>query len=250
MVDIGEELAVQSFCFRAFKDNAKVAELVRECGLSAIEICAVHVDMADEDSFEGIVDAYKSAGVAMPCIGVFGFGADEARARRYFEFAKLAGARYMAMDFTVRDVPDNYRIAEKLSAEYGIPLGIHNHGGKHWLGSAQMLQNVFEQTDPSVGLCLDTAWALHSHEDPIAMAKRFADRLYMLHLKDFVFDRAGKPEDVVVGTGNLDLPALFGLMKEIEFDGCATLEYEGDVDDPVPALRKCVEAIKTEWQRA
>jgi sugar phosphate isomerase/epimerase len=247
--DIAEELAVQSFCFRAFKDNGKVAELVKECGLSRVELCAVHVDMADEKSFEGVVDAYKSAGVDIPCIAVFSFGTDETAATRYFEFAQCAGARWVGADFNPAAAPDNFRMAEKLSEKYDIPVAIHNHGARHWLGPVQMLRTVFERTSPRIGLCLDTAWALDSREDPVAMTKRFADRLLGLHLKDFVFDRAGKPEDVVVGSGNLDLPGLFAALREVEFDGCATLEYEGDVEDPVPALQKCVEAIRREWQR-
>jgi len=63
-------------------------------------------------------------------------------------------------------------------------------------------------------------------------------------VKDFVFDRAGKVEDVTVGEGNLDLPAMLELLGEIGFDGYFTLEYEGDVDNPVPAVAKCVQVIR------
>jgi sugar phosphate isomerase/epimerase len=248
--DIGEELAVQSYCFRAFEDNARVAELVRECGLSRIELCGRHVDMADEKSFQGVVDTYRSAGVEIPSIGVAGFGTDEAAATRCFEFARCAGAGLVGADFNPAAAPDNFRMAEKLSEKYDIPLAIHNHGARHWLGSVQILRTVFERTSPRIGLCLDTAWALDSRQDPVAMTRQFADRLLGLHLKDFVFDRAGKPEDVIVGSGTLDMPDLFAALKEVEFSGCATLEYEGDVDDPVPALKKCVEAIRREWQGA
>ncbi len=250
MIDIGKELAVQSYCFRGFKDNAKVADMVKECGLSRIELCGVHVNMSEPDTFESVVRTYRDAGVSIPSIGAVGIGNDADKARCPFEFAKAAGAGYIAVDFQVDTVPDCFELAARLSREYGIAVGIHNHGGRHWLGSAQMLEAVFGKAPAAVGLCLDTAWALDSHEDPIAMAKRFADRLRMVHLKDFVFDRAGKPEDVVVGTGNLDLPAFFGFLKEMPFEGCATLEYEGDVTDPVPALKKCVDAIRQEWQRA
>ena len=65
-----------------------------------------------------------------------------------------------------------------------------------------------------------------------------------VHVKDFVFDRAARPEDVVVGTGNLDLPAFQQKLTEVGFTGPAILEYEGDVDDPVPALTECVAAIR------
>jgi hypothetical protein len=33
-------------------------------------------------------------------------------------------------------------------------------------------------------------------------------------------------------------------MKAGGFDGCVVLEYEGDVENPVPALRKCVQAVR------
>ena len=77
----------------------------------------------------------------------------------------------------------------------------------------------------------------------------FGERLYGVHIKDFVFDRAGKPEDVVVGTGNLDLPGLFKAMAEVSFNGSPILEYEGDIENPVPALRQCVEAVRKEADR-
>jgi sugar phosphate isomerase/epimerase len=65
-----------------------------------------------------------------------------------------------------------------------------------------------------------------------------------VHVKDFVFDRAGKPSDVVVGQGNLDLHAFLKTLGEINFDGYFTLEYEGDVNDPVPSTRQCVQAVR------
>jgi S1-C subfamily serine protease len=46
-------------------------------------------------------------------------------------------------------------------------------------------------------------------------------------VKDFTFDRAGKHQDVVVGTGNLDLPKLFAAMGKANFSGNVILEYEG-----------------------
>ena len=44
--------------------------------------------------------------------------------------------------------------------------------------SATLVAQVFASTSPRIGLCLDTAWALDAHEDPVAMAGKFADRLY------------------------------------------------------------------------
>lgn len=245
-MNIGEELAVQSYCFRHFKDNTEVAGKVKDCGLSRIEVCAVHADFADESCFDGVIEAYRSQDVQIIGIGVQGFNNDADKERKFFEFAKRAGIKTISANFNPGTTPDSFKTAEKLADEFDINLAIHNHGGRHWLGSTQMLKEVFSKTGPRIGLMLDTAWALDSHEDPVKMAQTFGDRLYGVHIKDFVFDRAGKPEDVVVGTGNLDLPGLFKVMKEANFSGSPILEYEGDVENPVPALRECVEAVRKE----
>jgi sugar phosphate isomerase/epimerase len=63
-------------------------------------------------------------------------------------------------------------------------------------------------------------------------------------VKDFTFDRAGAPHDVVVGTGNLDLKGLLRLLVKRGWSGNCTIEYEGDVENPVPALSSCVMAIQ------
>lgn len=234
------DLSIQSYCFRNTKENAKVAEMVNELGLSGIELCAVHVDFADESKFDEVIGAYKNAGVNIVSIGVEEFADNEESERKLCEFARLAGARLISATFAIDKVPDAYRTAERLAEEYDLRLAIHNHGGQHWLGCTDVLDHVFKNTNERIGLCLDTAWALHSHADPVKMADRFKERLYSVHAKDFVFDRAGTHKDVVVGTGNLDLPALVEVMRGVPM----IIEYEGDPDNPLPALKECVAAIR------
>jgi sugar phosphate isomerase/epimerase len=175
--------------------------------------------------------------------GVNSITCDETKDRNVFEFLRVAGVKFMSVNFGIGSIPESFRAAEKLADEFDVKLAIHNHGGRHWLGCADALNWVFKQTSPRIGLNLDTAWALHSHENPLAMVDRFADRLYGVHIKDFTFDNAGNHEDVVVGTGNLDLPALMKKLVDIGFDGFVALEYEGDVENPVPAIKKCVQAV-------
>ncbi len=237
------DVAIQSYCFRNFKDNSQVAQMVRECGCSKIELCGVHVDFSDESCFGEVIETYEKAGVQIVSIGVEKIGKSEVEARKRFEFVRKAGASHMSVDFAISEVPDSYRIAEKLADEYDINLGIHNHGGLHWLGSPAMLENVFGQTTGRIGLSLDTAWALHSHADPVQMAGEFSQRLYLIHLKDFLFDSAGNHRDVVVGRGNLDLESLMAVLRKVDFRGPVVIEYEGDAEDPVPALKECVDAL-------
>ena len=71
----------------------------------------------------------------------------------------------------------------------------------------------------------------------------------MVPLKDFIFNRAGKPEDVPVGDGNLDLPLLFDTLDELGYNGPLILEYEGSPDNPVPEIKKCIENIKEAMEK-
>lgn len=238
-----ELLAIQSYCLRGFKANEDVAEKVKECGLNKIELCGVHVDFADEGSFDKVIETYQNAGIDIVSIGVQGFSDNPEAEEKYFKFAQKAGCKVISANFAPELVPQSYRTAERLADQYDINLAIHNHGGRHWLGSTQMLKTVFNQTSSRIGLMLDTAWALDAGEDPLAMIEEFSDRLYGLHLKDFIFDSKRKPEDVVIGEGCIDVEALFTKLKNVNDDFLYILEYEGDVDNPVPALKQCVESI-------
>ena len=159
------------------------------------------------------------------------------------ELSLIRGASALPLRREV-GVDEALALAEELTERTGIRVGIHNHGGLHWLGSRTALRWILSKTSDRIGLCLDTAWALDSGEDPIEMISEFGDRLHLLHIKDFAFGRDRLPEDVTVGTGNIDLKELDAAILNAGFDGEAILEYEGEVDDPVPSITECVEALR------
>ena len=239
-----QSLGVQSFCFRGFPDKRDVIRLVRECALGAIELCGRHADFTKPAEFAEIAKAYRDGGVEVVSIGVCHLHGGEKEMRPFFDCAQRAGLRSMSVNFQPKDFTAGAPIAEKLAADHGVHLGIHNHGGKHWLGSSQMLEYALSVTGDRIGLCLDTAWALDSGEDPVAMIQKFGKRVYAIHFKDFEFDRARKPKDTVLGEGNLKLKEFLAALGAAGFDGPSILEYEGDVNAPVPALKRCVEVLR------
>ena len=239
--DVVSRLGIQSYCFRGFSEPARIVEGLRACAVDQLELCGVHWNPEGDVTPGDALKPYQNAGVSINAFGVHGFTEDEAVARVVFEFAKAAGFATISGD--IRE-PAGLTVAEKLCEEYGKKVAIHNHGRKHRLGSIAALEDLFARSSANIGLCLDTAWMLDSREDPLAAARKFRERLYGLHVKDFVFDRAGKPEDVVVGSGNLDLDGLAAFLADSGFDGYLTLEYEGDVQNPTPALQECCDAIR------
>jgi len=240
------DFGVQSYCFRHFKDNATVASKVRGIGLDKIEICGVHADFDRPGEFENLVGIYKKEGISIISLGVQTFEGNDSE-RSWFECAAIAGAKHISahlrIDTHLRAIP---KIRE-WSREFGIRVGLHCHGGYMFGGSPDVLEYLIGLGGPEIGLCIDTAWAMQigPHAgNPVEWAKRFAGRTYGIHFKDFVFERNGGWKDVIVGSGNLDLPAFVSAVIDGGFDGMAVIEYEANIEAPDAALRQCVDSMR------
>lgn len=235
MLDFRKKLGVQSYCLRYFKDKGipTVCAKLLETGISIIGIA----NPADPVAFKGEIKQYEDCGVAINDVFMHGVYADEAKMRGAFECAKLLNLSAMSVDFKLDlDIAKTFQLADRLAAEYGIKLGIHNHGATHWLGSQTMLDFVFKNTSENIGLCLDTAWAYDSHIDPVKACERWPNRIVGVHFKDFSYNADGSHQDVVIGKGTIDLPAFMDALRAIDFNGYANLEYEGEPENPIPAL--------------
>ncbi len=242
------EIGLQTWCFGHFKNGDEIA-CIKECGVSTVELSHAHVDVSNEASADKTIARYKAAGLKIVGLGVQGIANDREKEEKSFRFVQRVGAKFMSVDFRGPIIAECAASAQRMADQYGIRLAIHNHGRGHRLGSSWALQEVFDRTGPQIGLCLDTAWALDAGENPVAMVERFGSRLYGIHFKDFVFDRAGRSHDVVTGTGNLDLVLMRDALRKVNFNGYAVIEYEGDVENPLPAVKKCVQAVREVFDR-
>lgn len=240
------DFGVQSYCFRHFPDNHDVAAKVREIGLAKIEVCGVHADFDRPDRFGEVVRTYRDAGIEIVSIGVQTFGGED-RERAWFECAALAGAKHISAHFQVASFARAVEKVRAWSQEFGIRVGIHTHGGYMFGGQPDVAEHLLSLGAPEIGLCLDTAWIMQIGPragNPVEWVKKLRKSVYGLHYKDFVFGPDASWRDVVVGEGNLDLPALLHALDEVGFDGMAVVEYEADIENPVPALRRCVESMR------
>ncbi|HLL88792.1 MAG TPA: sugar phosphate isomerase/epimerase, partial [Tepidisphaeraceae bacterium] len=224
------DFGVQSYCFRNFTDNKELARLVRQIGVSKLEICGVHANFEDVDGFKKVVDIHREAGVQIVSLGVQTFTGDGAKERRWFECAKAAGAKHISAHFQVDTFEKALASTAKLCDEFGMRVGIHCHGGYMFGGSPDVIEHLLKVGGPNIGVNIDTAWCMQigpQQGDPVKWVReRFKGRVFGVHYKDFVFDRRAKWQDVVVGTGNLDLPAFVRALEETGFDGMAVIEYE------------------------
>ena len=238
-----QPIAIQSWCFRHFKALPEFFPQLKAAGVTATEVCGVHANFADAESAEATVAQFNKVGVKIVAIGVEYLTGDYAMDKARFEWCRAAGVKHMSISFKPNAMFDGLKNIERLADEFDLQLGIHNHGGYDWLGNSTMLQYIFDHVGKRIGLHLDTAWAIDAKQNPVEMAERFIDRLVGVHVKDFVYDPRRNPADVIIGTGSLDLPKLMSLLNSASFAGPLVIEYEGDVENPVPALSECVKKL-------
>lgn len=235
----GIGLGVQSYCFRNFS-NERIVETLQQCGLEQLEICRVHLDVEVAGVPEQVLDLYRRSGIRFNSYGINRFENDEKKARAYFEFAAQAGIGVLG----AKPSPDSFDLLARLCDEYGIRLAIHNHGRKDELyGTASQLEAALTDAPDSIGLCLDTGWLIDAQEDPVAAIRRFAGRIYGVHFKDFAYSKSGERHEAVLGEGLLDVAGVVRALKDSRFNGYASIEYEGEPDDPTPNIQRCVEAL-------
>jgi inosose dehydratase len=241
---MNQPIAIQSYCYRYFKAFPDFLAQLKATGVNATEICAVHADFGNPSTAGSVIEQCKKAGVQVVAIGVEYLSGDTSKDKPRFEWAKAAGVKTMSISFQPDSMFEGLKNIEKLAEQYDMKLGIHNHGGYDWLGNTTILKYIFSKTSNRIGLYIDTAWAIDAKQDPIKMVEQFGERLYGVHVKDFIYDRSRKQEDVIIGTGNLDLPKFMKALKAVNFGGPLVIEYEGDEKNPVPALIECVKILK------
>ena len=239
----GYRMGVQSYCFREFTTTEKLIGMMNQLGLVHIEIWPgghLKRDLPAKEIQRELNKLY-SAGITVDACGVIRMPDDEAELKKIFDYAAMLGV------LAITASPE-YAAFDKISAlteEYNIPIAIHNHGPEDELfPTPEKIRSALANAGPKIGLCVDLGHFYRAGIDPMAVIDEFKERVFGIHLKDLVPNEAGKWEDVIVGTGKINLPVLMAKLNEIGFKGNFSLEYESDPSNPVPNMEKCLEMIR------
>lgn len=126
--------------------------------------------------------------------------------------------------------------------EYGISLTFHHHMGTV-VQTAEETARLMEGTDPEyVNLLFDSGHFAYCGEDPVAMVKKYVDRIKHVHLKDIRPDVVAKvkAEDMsflagvragaftIPGDGCVDFDSIFKVLEEADYIGYMVVEAEQD----------------------
>ncbi|MEX0882864.1 MAG: sugar phosphate isomerase/epimerase, partial [Cyclobacteriaceae bacterium] len=120
-------------------------------------------------------------------------------------------------------VADFNKAGKILKEEHDLTFCYHNHGFEFYdHENGTLFDYMMKQTDPEyVSFEIDILWTFFPGVDPAALINKYPDRFKLMHLKDLKKGVEGnmsggtpKENDVVLGTGQLDLPAILKAAKE------------------------------------
>ena len=130
----------------------------------------------------------------------------------------------------------------KAAVERGFKLCFHHHMGTV-VQTAAETDRMMANTDPRyVFLCYDTGHFTFAGEDPLAMLKKYVDRVGHVHLKDMRLSVVKEAREknwsfltavrngafTVPGDGDVDFDPVFKVLSDAKYEGWLLVEAEQD----------------------
>jgi len=224
-------LGVQAYTYRHTfpKDVAATLDTIKALGFTEMEGGVP----------QGLtVEAYRKMldqrGIKMPATGA-GYEQIVADPMSVVTMAKALGASYVmvawiphqkgnfTLDNAKKAVADFNRVG-KVLADNGLTFCYHDHGYEFQpYQNGTLLDYIIQQTDPRyVSFEMDILWTQFGGGDPVALLTKYSNRWKLMHLKDLKKGVKGDltggtpPEnDVVLGDGQLDMPAILRAAKKV-----------------------------------
>jgi inosose dehydratase len=159
-------------------------------------------------------------------------------------------------------IETTHKVADAARSRYDLQLVFHPHAETH-IEYEDQIELFLEQTDPArVGLCFDTGHHAYRGGDPIAFMRKHHRRIPYLHLKSVDRDIQKKVENEKIpfakavamdmfcepARGAVNFPAFRDVLREIEYDGWATVEqdmYPAPFDKPMPIARRTHQYLRS-----
>ena len=149
--------------------------------------------------------------------------------------AKILGAKYVmcawiphkdgVLSFEdAKKAAEDFNRAGKILKENGLTLCYHPHGYEFQLyENGTLLDYLFNNTNPEyVSFEMDVMWIHFGGGDPVGLLKKYGKRWKLMHLKDLrkgtkkdLTGGTSQENDVPLGTGELDIPAILKEAKKV-----------------------------------
>jgi sugar phosphate isomerase/epimerase len=234
-------IGIQTYSLRGYA-VADALRHAKDLGFTHIEVYSGMFPITDDAA--AIAAQRKLAadlGLTISGHGIDKFTKDAAANRKVFAYAKALGVPILGAD----PDPDSFDSLDELVKEFDIRIAIHNHGPTHRYNKVVDVLRVIEGRDARIGACADLGHYIRSGEKPVDVIRALKGRLYGVHLKDFA-EMQDKTKGVILGSGHIDVPAVFAALAQVGFpaDGALSIEYEENKDNPLADLRECLRVAR------
>ncbi len=158
--------------------------------------------------------------------------------KKDFELAKQLNVRYV----TAEPPKNMWDAVDSLAAIYGIKVALHNHwngNSIYWHPDSVL---VALKNHPNFGACPDLGHYPKSGINPLDAIKKLEGHIIGIHLKDIAEYNNNKLQDVPIGTGVVNFPAIFLELKQQKFKG--NLMIERDTKENPSNLNSVIKMVK------
>ena len=175
----------------------------------------------DQKTRDAVWELAKAHGLEIVSFGVTG-PKDEASWRALLAFAKERGIKEIESEPSVEMLP----ILERLTKEYGVRVGAHNHPkGSAYSDAEQGLAVIKPYEGSNLGLAPDVGHWQRAGFDAVARLKAAKGLFQTLHFKDLNV-KGPVAYDVPWGTGASDAKAILAELRKQGYNGYVFIEYE------------------------
>jgi len=250
---------VQAYTFRkSFPiDVAKTLDTIKMMGFTEIEGSGGNV------SPEEFKKMCNERGISIPSTGA-GYDQLVNKIDSVVYRAKALGAKYVMCAWiphttgsfnleNAKKAVADFNAAGKILKENGLTFCYHIHGYEFWPHEGgTLLDYIINNTNPEyVSFEMDVLWTQFGGGDPVALLKKYGNRWKLMHLKDLrkgvKKDRTGgtsQENDVVLGTGEIDLPAILKEAKKIGIKHYFIEDESSHVNMQVPLSIAYLKSLK------
>ena len=242
----GWRLSMQSYTFHLFS-VVEALDKTRQLGLHYIEIypgqkmgkgfgdAIFGYDLTSEQQ-EQLKEVAKVKDIKIVSSGVWTSTRDEWK--KVFSFAKNMGMEFISAE----PAHEDWDVVENLAKQYGIKVGTHNHPNENSYWKPKILLKYIGNRNALLGSSADVGHFKRMGIDPIPALRQLEGRLMAMHFKDIAPQGEGKQlEDVVWGTGILNVEEILEELKRQNFKGYFTIEYEANWENNLPEIKQSIE---------
>lgn len=189
------------------------------------------------DGIEKVKAMVKSFGLRMESIYITGGNTVEAW-NKQFKLAKELNVKFVTAEPNI----NMWDSIDSLAGVYGLKVAIHNHwrGMSRYWSPDTVLAAI--KNHPNFGVCADLGHWPKSGLDPVESLRKLEGHLIAIHLKDIAAANNPKLQDVPVGTGIVDFPAVFKELERQKFEGYIYIER--DAQDKPSNLASVIQTVK------